>query len=473
VKLRLALAGAGAAALVCAASAAAFTPTNQYYPRQWYLPQDHAFDAWANPPSLAAVKVAVIDSGVDCALPDFQGRILDSRSFVGGSACTDKQGHGTIVAGEIAGDLGSNGIVGIAYSANLLVAKVVNANDSIPISAEVAAIRWAANKGARVINLSFGALRDPRNPKRDTYSPREAAAVAYAQRKGALVVAAVGNADEAPATPWNYASWPSALPHVIGVAALTKTGNVPRFSDRDPTFVDLAAPGVDIFSTFPSALTALQPNCPEQGYTACAFPPYVHPDGTSFAAPQVSAAAAVLFGVDPSLTASQVGTLLERSTDDVKASTGCAACRAGRDRLSGWGRLDVAKAVAAVGSSPLPSPDSREPNDTRSEAPTLAGRSSKVTATLDHWDDPVDLYRVQLQRGAKLVAKVRAHWRNAKVRLEILSASGKALAGRKAAAGAITSLVYRAPKAGWYYVQLRDAHGAGAYALTLRKTLSR
>lgn len=470
MKFRLALAGTIAVALVGAASAAAFTPADQYSARQWYLSQDHAFDAWSSPPPLSPVKVAIVDSGVDCSLPDFQGRILDSQSFVGGSACNDTAGHGTIVAGEIAGDLDSSGIVGIAYSSNLLVAKVVDSNGSIPISAEVSAIRWAAKSGARVINLSFGAVRDPRDPGLDTYSPREAAAIAYAQRKGALVVAAVGNSDEAPATPWNYASWPSALPHVIGVGALTRSGNVPDFSDRDPIFVDLAAPGVDIFSTFPSALTALQPDCTPQGYTPCAgVGAYVHPEGTSFSAPQVSAAAAVLFGVDSSLTASQVGTLLERNTDDVNAASGCADCPVGRDRFSGWGRLDVAKAVGAVTAGNIPPSDSYEPNDTRSQAPTLSGRRSKVASTLDYWDDPVDLYRVRLQRGAGLIARVQAHWRNAKVHLELLTANGIVRRGRKSAAGATPHLAYRAPKAGWYYVQLKDAHGAGAYKLRLRK----
>lgn len=470
MKFRIALAVAFGVALVAAATAAAFTPSDPFYPRQWYLGQDRAFDAWQTPPQLTPVKVAVIDSGVDCSLPDFQGQIAQTRSFVGGNACNDAEGHGTIVAGEIAGSLDSAGIVGVGYDSQLLVAKVVDANGSIPIKAEVAAIRWAADNGARVINLSFGAVRDPRDPKRDTYSSREAAAVAYAQRKGALVVAAVGNADEAYATPWNFASWPSALPHVIGVGALARSGDVPRFSDRDRLYVDLAAPGVGIFSTFPSALTALSQGCTPQGYTPCAIGDYQHPDGTSFSAPQVSGAAALLLGLDPSLTASQVGTLLERSALDVNAASGCPGCPSGRDRFSGWGRLDVAKAVAAVNAGTIPPSDSREPNDTRAEASGVATRIAKVAATLDYWDDPVDIYRVRLERGAKLAVRIRARWRNAKVRLELLDGNGTVLRGRNATPAAGPHLVYRAPATGWYYVELRDTHGAGPYALSLRKT---
>src|SRR5204863_3720610 len=123
---------------------------------------------------------AIVDSGAECSLPDLQDQILKSKSFVGGSPCMDTQGHGTIVAGEIAGELDSAGIVGIAYSSQLLVAKVVASDGTIPLKAEAAAIHWAVNQGARVVNLSFGAVRDPLKPALDAYSKAEAEAVAYA-----------------------------------------------------------------------------------------------------------------------------------------------------------------------------------------------------------------------------------------------------------------------------------------------------
>src|SRR5262249_49568939 len=189
---------------------------------QWYLADDHAFDAWAEPPTaLEPVKVAVVDSGVDCSLADFAGRIADKRSFVGGDPCVDTEGHGTFVAGVIAGNLDGAGIAGIAYSSQLLVAKVVKQDGTIPLSAEAAAIRWAADSGAKVINLSLGGVRDPQHKNRDTYSQMEASAVAYAYAKGAVLVAAVGNRDEAFSEPWPYAAYPSSLPHVIGVSPLT------------------------------------------------------------------------------------------------------------------------------------------------------------------------------------------------------------------------------------------------------------
>jgi thermitase len=473
MKRSLALLGAVAAALVATTTAAAFTPTNTYYTKQWYLGQDNAFGAWPAPPLLAPVKVAIVDSGVDCSLPDLQNQIAKVRSFVKGSACIDNQGHGTIVAGEIAGELNTAGVVGLAYSSQLLVAKVVAPDGTIPLKAEAAGIRWAVDQGARVVNLSFGAVRDPNDLSLDAYSKVEAQAVAYAVRKGAVVVAAVGNSDEAYATPWPYASWPAALPHVIGVGALTKSGNVPDFSDQDPRFVDIAAPGVGIFSTFPKDLTAAQPACTEQGYTGCAIGDYNKPEGTSFAAPQVAAAAAVLFGVQPSLTASQVTRILERHTDDVNATNGCDQCPVGRDKYSGWGRLDVTKAVDFVNSgNPMPPSDRFEPNDRVSQAHKLWGTRAAFDATLDYWDDPRDVYAVRLERGQRLHVRVAARWSNAAVSLSVLAQrAGKGMT--TARPGRTQRLSYRAPHTGWYDLLLQvPGHGGGGgrYSFQLTKS---
>jgi subtilisin family serine protease len=470
------------AALAAAGTAAAFTPTDPFVPQQWYLEQDHAFDIWPEPPALAPVKVAIVDSGVDSSLPEFAGRIAAARSFVGGSPFLDSEGHGTFVAGVIAANLDGQGIAGMAPNAQLLVAKVVERDGSIPLDAEVKAIRWAADQGARVINLSLSGQRDPVHSGQDTYDRDEAAAVAYAYAKGAVVVAAVGNGDESPAEPWPYASYPAALPHVLGVSALTKTGNVPDFSNRDAVYNDLSAPGSGIVSTFPSNLTGLRPTCTEQGYSVCGTDEYRQGgEGTSFAAPQVSAAAAVLLGLVPTLTNGQVGALLEHSADDVNAGTGCARCALLRDPLSGWGRLDVAKAVANL-AGPLPPPDALETNDQAGTAArTLWGGSHHVAATLDFYDDPVDVYRVVLRKRQKLTASVNATWAGASVQLELWRPGTtlvdrptlvrKYRAAASAAAGARQHVRFTAPVAGSYYVEVRaSAPGFGAYALKLTKS---
>ena len=179
------------------------------------------------------------------------------------------------------------------------MAKVVTKSRTIPVEAEARAIRWSVENGARVINMSLGAVRDPLDPDRDSFSRLEADAVAYAISNGVVVVAAVGNADQAPSSPWGYASYPAALPHVIGVSAITEDGAVPKFSNRDRVYNDLAAPGHEILSIFPRPLTARFPACSEQGYSSCGPDDYREAQGTSFATPQVSAAAALLLALRP------------------------------------------------------------------------------------------------------------------------------------------------------------------------------
>jgi subtilisin family serine protease len=471
---------AALAALVAAASAAAFVPTDPLSAKQWYLQEDHAFDAWPAPPvTLAPVTVAVVDSGLDCSLPDFQGRIAEARSFVGGNPCTDTEGHGTFVAGIIAANMDSTGIVGMAYSAQLLVAKVVRSDGTIPLQAEANAIRWAADSGAQVINLSIGGLRDPVHLDRDTYSALEQSAIEYANSKGALLVAAVGNGDEAYSEPWPYASYPAALPHVIGVSSLTRSGNVPDYSNRDPVYNDISAPGSGIFSTFPLAMTQRNAGCLDQGFSDCGTDDYRNAEGTSFGAPQVSAAAAMLFAVDPELTNSQAAAILEHSADDVNAATGCSKCALLRDAFSGWGRLDVAKAVVAL-SGPLPAADHYEGNDNAgTDAYTVWGKERSLSATLDYYDDPVDVYRVAIGPGEKLVAKATGAWAGAQISLtlwrpgtrRVETTSRTLQVARSLTSGAVQRVAYTAKGRGWYYVEVKDASpGFGSYTLTLTKT---
>ena len=325
---------------------AAYVPNDALASRQWHLDYNRTFDFWETPTLLPAVRVAVIDSGIDGDHPDFAGKIADAKSFVGGSARVDEEGHGTFVAGLIAAGVNNTvGIAGAASSAELLVAKVVDGNDLIDVEAEVKAIRWAVEHDARVINMSLGGFRDPRDPDRDAFSPLEAQAVGWAHGRGVVIVAAVGNNTDTPPRPWPYASYPAALPHVLGVSALARDGSVPVFSHRDKIYNDIAAPGVGILSTFPRALTAETKDCPEQGYSSCAPDDFRKGQGTSFAAPQVSAAAAVLLAVRPNLRPEQVTELLTRTAHDVNGATGCPGCATQRDPLTGWGRLDVNAAL--------------------------------------------------------------------------------------------------------------------------------
>jgi subtilisin family serine protease len=463
-----------------AARRPAFTPNDPLLSKQWYVAENRAYDAWDSLPQLLAVPVALIDSGVDASHPDLATRISDAKSFVGGSARVDKQGHGTFVAGLIAAETDNGiGIAGLSPSAELLVAKVVTADRTIPVEAEARAIRWAVAQGAKVINMSLGGVRDPLDPSDDSYSPLEAAAVAYAVKNDVVVVAAVGNADQAPATPWRFASYPAALPHVLGVSALGRNGSSPSFSNRDAVYNDVAAPGEDIVSTLPRGLTATYKDCAEQGYSLCGPDEYRHAEGTSFAAPQVSAAAATLLAVRPTLRAEQVVWLLERYAVDVNAATGCKACPPRRDRYTGWGRLDVAAALQGL-DGPIPSRDYYEPNDEAAgRAVQIFGKQRRLQATLDYWDDQQDVYAVRLKRGqrmyAGLVGPARTDvnlvlWRPGTTAVDDLRAQTRRVT-QSARPGSREYLAYRAKRGGLYYLQVKIASsGGGRYRLTIVKT---
>lgn len=459
----------------------AFVPTDPLAVNQWYLARTRAFDHWAELPPLPPVRVAVIDSGIDAGHPDLDGRVLAARSFVDGSPRQDDLGHGTFVGGIIAASVGNGtGIAGMAFPGQLLVAKVVTRDGTVPVEAEARAIRWAVDAGARVLNLSLGGLRDPVNLARDTYSPLEAAAVAYARSKGAVVVAAVGNATDAPREPWPYANYPAALPHVLGVSALARDGSVPLFSDRDALLNDLAAPGEEIYSTLPLALTASRPACPNQGYSDCGPRAFQRAKGTSFAAPQAAAAAALLLASAPGLASDQVTALLTRSARDAEPATGCGACPTGRDSLTGWGLLDVTAALEAAEAGAAPPPDALEPNDDAGAgARTLWGARQALAATLDFWDDASDVYRVRLRAGERMSATLRgprgatlALWKPGTSRIGASARRARLLAARSEPRGPVQSLAYRVPAraAGWYFLQARLARsGAGPYVLAYSK----
>lgn len=449
--------------------------------RQWHLAYVRAFDFWAELPLLDPVTVAVIDTGIDLGHPDLTNNVVAAKSFVGGSA-DDPIGHGTFVAGLIAAEVdNAEGVAGMAFPARLLVARVATADGDIDAAIEAKAIRWAVNRGARVINLSIGGIRDPLHRIRDTFSQEEADAVAYAHSKGVVVVASVGNGDSAPSRPWPFASYPAALPHVIGVSAVTQSGSVPGFSNRDAVFNDLAAPGQGLISTTPRKLTADRPSCLDQGYSVCAGSDFRDGAGTSFSAAQVTAAAAILLAVNPKLTPEQVAAIIERSALDAKASTGCVPCAPGRDARSGWGTLDVTAALEAL-AEPLPPADRYESNDDAGfRAATMYGRTRTLRATLDFWDDQVDVYRVNVRRGEQLKVFLRGPvgtqtnlilWRPGTEHVEGLSDEVQSRrVTQSARAGPNEAIVHDATESGWFYVQVKMAGpGSGRYSLRFAKT---
>ena len=457
----------------------AFTPTDPLVSKQWYLTQSRFYESWVTLPAFEPIPVAVIDSGVDTGHPELARKVLGARSFVGGSPRQDTLGHGTFVAGLIAAGVDNGiGIAGLAPSAELLVAKVVTRSRAIPVEAEAKAIRWAVENGARVINMSLGGARDPLDPSRDTFSRLEADAVAYAVSNGTVVVAAVGNSPQGQA-PGKYASYPAALPHVLGVSATTDTGGIPDFSNRDRIFNDIAAPGLQIVSILPRTLTARFPACAEQGYSSCGSDEYREAQGTSFAAPQVSAAATVLLSLRPTLRPEQVNVILRSTTVDLNEATGCTACAVGRDAYSGWGRLDVAAAIAALDKR-LPVRDFYEANDDAgSRAYPTSGSNRRIKATVDFWDDQDDVYAIRLKQGQPVYVGLTGSDPSVDLSLAFWLPQARSIgsvaslrfrARVSVRTGARQYLSYRARAAGTYFVQVRmSSPGLTRYRLTIIK----
>jgi hypothetical protein len=154
-------------------------------------------------------------------------------------------------------------------------------------------------------------------------------------------------------------------------------------------------------------MTADRPSCAEQGYSPCGTPEFRDSIGTSFAAPQVAAAAALVFSVRPDLRGEQVTALLERTADDANPATGCKQCPLLRDQFSGWGTLNIQRALqVATSGSAVPPPDAYETNDEAGKwAARLYGAKGKtIHATLDFWDDQIDVYAIYVRKGQKLFA---------------------------------------------------------------------
>lgn len=269
--------------------------------------------AWKSQKGNENVIVAVIDSGVDGTHPEFKGQLLSGWDLTvkppvaGGNV--DGYGHGTHVAGVIgAKENNGIGISGIAPGCKILPIRIFDNMGHSSEGIAAAAIIWATDHGAKVINASWGSP-----------IPGEAfhEAVKYALEKDVVLVAAVGNSGN---NDPDSAGYPGKSPGAIGVAATTDIDGWASFSTYGDQ-VDMAAPGKGILSTYPLSKG--------NGYRIM--------EGTSMAAPTVTAAVALVRSQYPNLNGKQVKDKLEKTAKDVIST--------GFDVYSGFGRVDIGRAV--------------------------------------------------------------------------------------------------------------------------------
>ena len=280
------------------------------HPFQW---QYAAIGADRVPPEVAqaaaAVTIAVVDTGADVTAPDLSAKAPRAYSIRRHDGdVTDANGHGTFVSALAAGSASNGeGIAGVAGEAQLLVVQAGTSTGSFTDVDEAAAIVYAVNRGAKIVNLSLG------GPGTSTTERR---AVEYAVSRGALLVAAVGNG----ALRGNSVEYPAALLQPVGsrgvggaglsVAASDRAGARASFSSTG-THVSLAAPGEEVLSAVSSASS-------ESEYPRTTLPGslgglYGYSSGTSFSAPQVAGAAALVWAANPRLRAHDVANVLEQS----------------------------------------------------------------------------------------------------------------------------------------------------------------
>jgi len=260
---------------------------DQFYLFQWGISRIGFDRMAASVLPTAAPIVAVVDTGVDYNHPDLLGKVIKGPDYFDGDMDPmDITGHGTHVSGIIAAINNNNlGVAGVSGSSKILAVRV--GAFGIPVFAGAAGIVYAADtSGVKVMNLSWG------GPFPDDYI---ADAIAYANGKGVLVVAAAANAYTA--APFYPAAYDGVLS--VGATAVDAYDQDIRacFSNYGGT-VDIAAPGVSIYSTTPVGGSLLY------------APSYDNSDGTSMASPFVAGAAALLRGKWPTMSAQQVSDLL-------------------------------------------------------------------------------------------------------------------------------------------------------------------
>ena len=325
-----------------------YLPNDPGVSSQWYLGQIGAVKGWERLKADSSMLIAVVDVGIDLSHRDLRDAIRfnpgesgfdqlgrdrrsngiddDGNGFVddwrgydfagndGTAGDNDPTGvswHGTHVAG-IAAASGDNGIgiAGVAYGAMILPVKIASdeSGDDPSLTEGYPAILYAARMGAKVINCSWGGLGDSR---------AEQEVIDEVTGMGSLVVAAAGNLGS------TFLSYPASYRGVLSVASLDDDGRLSSFSDRN-TRVGISAPGDGIYSTL----------SPTDGVQ------YGYSDGTSMAAPMVSAAAALVRRLYPDLTPDQTAAVLRATATDISA------LNRNQRYMYGGGRLDIDKALA-------------------------------------------------------------------------------------------------------------------------------
>jgi len=301
------------------------TPNDPSYSSQWHLPKIQAPTAWLTSTGSSSIQIAILDTGVDPGHMDLYTKMVSGWNiFDNNSDSRDVHGHGTKVAGTAAAS-SNNGIGGAGVSWNSLIMpiRVTDTAGYATYSTLASGLNWAADRGARVANMSFDV----------TGSSTVSSAAQYFQSKGGVVVSSAGNS--------GTSSTLAPSPFIITVSATDPNDAIYSWSTTGNR-VTLSAPGC-VFTTF---------NGNTYG-SAC---------GTSFSSPVVAGVAALLLATNPNLSPAQAVAILQSSSDDLGST--------GLDPIFGYGRVNASKAVQMAFNPP--STSSGSPTPTPTPTPVVA-----------------------------------------------------------------------------------------------------
>jgi serine protease len=365
---------AASAALVLAAAVSAWAGSDPFRARQWALDRIQADKAWSASRG-AGVTIAVVDTGIDLTHPDLKGKIASKYTCVGGvcsSGGDDDNGHGTHVAGIAAAATGNGvGISGVAPAAKLMAVKVLDSDGSGACSDIELGIRWAADHGARVVNLSLGpGLFTAPTGFLCTNGLQQAAA--YAWNAGSVVVIAAGN-DSLVSL---YSS-----DDLLVVGATGADDDLARYSNSG---ANIYAPGGDRGSAACKESTCILSTWKDDRYAI--------DEGTSMATPHVSGVAALLLA--RGYTNSQVLSRIRSTADNVNGILRVNAARAvgagvtpsaSKPPASGSGPGSTRRSSSSTGSQTVPrgTAGATGPTAPASPAATPSGTAAPAAAAPD------------------------------------------------------------------------------------------
>jgi len=282
------------------------TSNDPYLGNQWGLfitqAASASTSAWDTSKSQAEIKIAIVDTGIDLNHEDLRGKVVANHNCTTTAGLNDVVGHGTHVAGIAAAATNNSiGVAGLGYHASLFNAKALDDSGSGYYSWIANCIVWSTDEGAKVINLSLGGPYSSKTLEQ---------AVNYAWNQGAVLTAAAGNSGNRSRT------YPAYYKNVIAVAATDQNDKKAPFSSYG-TWVDVAAPGVNIYSTYPGNS-------------------YKYANGTSMATPHVAGLAALVWTTPQGTSNLQVRKQIELTADKIP----------GTGKYWYYGRINAQRAVS-------------------------------------------------------------------------------------------------------------------------------